>query len=100
LFRRSGQLVPRDSPRRRAPSMKRGSRLVVTGLLVVLAAALVVGIVSLHDWGGGIETKLLVFGDYVWVTVDSARPRVWFLLFIPGVLLAAALSLYARRPGE
>jgi hypothetical protein len=80
--------------------MKRGPRLVATGLLVSLAAALVLGIVSLNDWGGRIETKLLVFGDFVWVTVDSGNPRVWLLLLIPGVLLAGALSLCRRRPGE
>jgi hypothetical protein len=80
--------------------VKRRYRVVATGLLVSLAAALVLGIVSLHDWGGRIEMKLLVFGDFVWVTVDSGNPRVWLLLLIPGVLLAGALSLYARRPGE
>ncbi len=80
--------------------MKRRSRVVATSLLVSLAVALVVGIVSLRGWGGRMEVLLLVFGDRVWVTLDSGSPRVWFLLLIPGVLLAAALSLYARRPGE
>ena len=80
--------------------MKRRSRVVATGLLVSLAVALVLGIVSLHGWGGRMEVMLLVFGDRVWVTLDFGSPRVWFLLLIPGVLLAAALSLYARRPGE
>ena len=80
--------------------MKRRYRVVAGGVLVSLAAALVVGIVSLHDWGGRIETKLLVFGDFVWVTVDSGNPRVWLLLLIPGVLLAGGLSLWRRRPGE
>jgi hypothetical protein len=46
------------------------------------------------------EVALLVFGDRVWVTLDAGHPRVWFLLLIPGVFLAGALSLYARRPGE
>ncbi|MBW2290057.1 MAG: hypothetical protein JRG80_05355 [Deltaproteobacteria bacterium] len=80
--------------------MKRRPRLVATGLLVFLAAALLLGIVLLHDWGGRIEAMLLVFGDRVWVTLDSGRPRLWFLLLIPGVFLAAAFSLYRRRPGE
>jgi hypothetical protein len=80
--------------------MKRRSRVVAAGLLACLAAALVLGIVSLHDWGGYMEVELLVFGDRVWVTLDSGRPRVWFLLLIPGVFLAAALSLFARCPGE
>jgi H+/Cl- antiporter ClcA len=80
--------------------MKRRPRLVATGLLVFLAAALILGIVLLHDWGGRIEAMLLVFGDRVWVTLDSGRPRLWFLLLIPGVFLAAAFSLYRRRPGE
>jgi hypothetical protein len=80
--------------------MKRRPRVVVSISVVCLAAALVVGVVALHDWGGGMEAKLLFFGDRVWVTLDARSPRVWFLLLIPGVLLAAAVSLYARRPGE
>ncbi len=80
--------------------MKRRSRVIATGLLVSLSVALVLGIVSLHGWGGRIETMLLVFGDRVWVTLDSGSSRVWFLLLIPGVLLGAALSLYERHPGE
>jgi hypothetical protein len=80
--------------------MKRRSRVVAAGLLASLAAALVLGIVSLHGWGGRVEVALLLLGDRVWVTLDAGRPRVWFLLLIPGVFLAGALSLYARRPGE
>jgi hypothetical protein len=80
--------------------MKRRFRVVAAGLLASLAAALVLGIVSLHGWGGRMEVVLLVFGDRVWVTLDARRPRVWFLLLIPGVFLAGALSPYARRPGE
>ncbi len=80
--------------------MKRRSRVVAAGLLASLAAALVLGIVSLHGWGGRMEVALLVFGDRVWVTLDAGLPRVWVLLLIPGVFLAGALSLYARRPGE
>ena len=80
--------------------MKRRSRIVVTGLLVSLAVALGLGIVLLHDWGGRIEAMLLVFGDHVWVTVDTGRPRVLLLLLAPGVFLAAALSLQAWRSGE
>ena len=80
--------------------MKRRSRVVVTGLLVSLAVVLALGIASFHGWGGRIEVLLLVFGDRVWVTLDAGSPRVWLLLLIPGVLLAAALSLYARRPGD
>ena len=80
--------------------MKRRSRVVAAGLLASLAAALVLGILSLHGWGGRTEVALLVFGDRVWVTLDAGRPRVWFLLLIPGVFLAAALSLCVRRPGE
>ena len=77
--------------------MKRRSRVVAASLLVFLTIALVVGIVSLYSWGGGMEAMLLVFGDRVWVTLDARSPRVWFLLLIPGVLLATALSLYVRR---
>jgi hypothetical protein len=80
--------------------MKRRSRVVAAGLLVSLAAALVLGIVLLHGWGGRIETLLLVFGDRVWVTLDAGRPRILFLLLIPGVFLGAALSLRAWRPDE
>jgi H+/Cl- antiporter ClcA len=77
--------------------MKRRSRVVSASLLVFLTIALVVGIVSLYRWGGGLEAMLIVFGDRVWVTLDARNPRVWFLLLIPGVLLATALSLYVRR---
>ncbi len=80
--------------------MKRRSRLVATGLLVSLAAALVLGVVLLYSWGGRMEVLLLVFGDRVWVTLDMGRPRVLFLMVIPGVFLGAALSLHARRSGE
>ena len=77
--------------------MKRRSRVVSASLLVFLTIALVVGIVSLYRWGGGMEAMLIVFGDRVWVTLDARSPRVWFLLLIPSVLLATALSLYVRR---
>ncbi len=46
------------------------------------------------------EALLMVFGDRVWVTLDMGRPRVLFLLLIPGVFLGAALSLHAGRPVE
>ncbi len=80
--------------------MKRAFRIVATGLLISLATALVVGIVLLHDWGGRIETILMVFGDRVWVTLDAGRPRILLLLVVPGVLLGAAISLYVRRSGD
>ena len=80
--------------------MKRRSRVVAAGLLASLAAALVLGIVSLHGWGGRMEVALLVFGDRVWVTVDAGRPRIWLLLFTPGVFFGAALWLHARRSGK
>lgn len=79
---------------------KRPFRIVIAALLVGLAAALVLGIVSLHRWGGSMEAMLLVFGDRVWVTLDSGRPRLWLLLATPGVLFVAAVSLLERRPGE
>ena len=41
-----------------------------------------------------------VFGDPVWVILDAGRPTVWLLLLVPGLLLAAARSLFRRRPGE
>jgi hypothetical protein len=77
--------------------MKRRFRAVAIGLLVALAAALVVGIFLLHGWGGRMEVLLLVFGDRVWVTLDAGRARILVLLLIPGVFLGAALALYARR---
>jgi hypothetical protein len=80
--------------------MKRGFRILGTGLLVSLAAVLVAGIVSLHDWGGRIETLMMVFGDRVWVTIDVGRPRFWCVLLIPGAMVGAALSLRAWRPDE
>lgn len=80
--------------------MKRSFRVVAASLLVCLAAALVLGIVRAHGWGGSMEVMLMVFGDRVWVTIDSGKPRLWLLLVIPGVFLAAAFSLWVRRPGE
>jgi hypothetical protein len=80
--------------------MKRAFRIVATGLLVTLAAALIVGIVLLQDWGGRIETTLMVYGDQVWVTLDAGRPRILLLLLVPGVLVGAVISLYVRRPGD
>ena len=75
-------------------------RSLIAGLLVLLALALVAGIVSLHDWGGQIEAQLMVFGDRLWVTFDAGLPRVFLLMTLPGVLLAIAVSLFRRRPGE
>ena len=79
--------------------MKRRSRVVTASLLASLAAALVLGIVFLHGWGGHVEVALMVFGDRVWVTLDAGRPRIWLLLFAPGVFLGTALWLHARRSG-
>ena len=62
--------------------MKRVFRIVVAILLVCLASALAMGITSLYEWGGRIETVLLVFGERVWVTLDASRLRFLFLLLI------------------
>jgi hypothetical protein len=75
-------------------------RIVAMALLVSLAIALVLGIVWLNRWGGGMEAMLMVFGDPVWVTLDSGHPRVWLLLLIPGVFLGVAFSLRPRRTVE
>ena len=80
--------------------MKRRIRVPVAGMLVLLATALVVGIVYLHGWGGQVEAQLMVFGERVWVTLDAGRPRVFLLLTLPGVLLGAAVSLYPRRSAD
>ena len=80
--------------------MKRRIRIAIASMLVLLATALVVGIVYLHGWGGQVEAQLMVFGDRVWVTLDAGRPRVFLLMTLPGVLIAAAFSLYPRRSGE
>ena len=80
--------------------MKRSSRIVAAGLLASAAAALLMGFVRLKGWGGRMEVALRVLGDPVWVTVDFTSPRLWFLLVLPAVLLASALSLSTRRPGE
>ena len=79
---------------------KHRARIIVTGLLVLLAAGSVWGIVSFHSWGGRMEMLLLVFGDRVWVTIDAGRPRILLLLLVPTVLLAAAVSPYVHRSGE
>ena len=80
--------------------MKRRSCTTLAGLLVVLAIALVLGIVFLYSWGGRVEMLLLVFGDRVWVTLDAGRPRVLLLMTLPGVLFWAAFSLHLRRISE
>jgi hypothetical protein len=80
--------------------MKRSLRIGAALLFISLAAALVLGIVLVHSWGWRMEVLLRVFGDPVWVTLDAGRPAVWLLLLVPGLLLAAARSLFRRRPGE
>jgi hypothetical protein len=80
--------------------MKRTLQIVAALLLISLAVALVLGIVFLHSWGWRIEVLLKVFGDPVWVTLDAGRPAVWLLLLVPGLLLAAAGSLFRRRPTQ
>ena len=80
--------------------MKRRSRTVAAGVLVALAGALVYGVVFVKSWGGSMKIALMVFGDPVWLTVDAGSSRILFLLVAPAVLLLAALSLRARRPGE
>ena len=80
--------------------MKRRSRTVAAVLLILVAIALVLGVVTLYSWAGRVEALLLVFGDRVWVTVEAGRPRVLLLMTLPGVLLWAAFSLFLRRPGE
>ena len=80
--------------------MKRSLRIVAALLIISLAAALVLGIVLVHSWGWRMEVLLRVFGDPVWVILDAGRPTVWLLLLVPGLLLAAARSLFRRRPGE
>ena len=79
--------------------MKRRLRTVGAAVLVSLAAALGFGIAWLYDWGGRIETQLSLFGDLVWVTLDTGHPRIFLLLLAPGVMLLAARSLYVRRSG-
>ena len=80
--------------------MKRRSRTVAAGVLVALAGALVYGVVLAKSWGGHMKVALILFGDWVWLTVDAGNSRILFLLVAPAVLLLAALSLRARRPGE
>ena len=75
-------------------------RIIAMGLLVFVAMALALGIVWLNRTGGGVEAMVMVFGDPVWVTLDSGHPRVWLLLLIPGVFLGAAFALRPRRSGE
>jgi hypothetical protein len=76
------------------------ARFVAIGLLVSVAAALVVGIIMLQDWGGRIETMLIIYGDRVWLSLDAGRPRILLLLLIPAIFLGAAVSLHAGRRGE
>jgi hypothetical protein len=79
--------------------MMRVFRFVTIALLVVLAVAFGAGIFYLQDWGGSIESILVIFGDKVWVSIDAGRPRIALLYLLPAVLLWAAFSLYTARRG-
>jgi len=78
--------------------MMRGIRIVATLLCLSLAGALILAIVQAHGWGGRMEVMLLVYGDPVWLTLDTGRPRFLTLLFIPAIFLASAYALRAWRP--
>jgi len=80
--------------------MKRLIRIVAAVSSALMAAALSFGIVSLHGWGGDVETLLVVFGDRVWVSFDAGRPRVFLLMILPALLLWVARSLAPVRRAE
>ncbi len=68
--------------------------------LLVLAAAFFGLIGVLIDWGGRIESTLLVHGKPVFVVLDAGRPRIWLLFSLPAVLVAGALAVRnARKRG-
>jgi len=54
----------------------------------------------LVQWGGRIESTLLVFGKPVFVTLDAGRPRIWLLFALPLVLVAGAFATRKLRDPE
>ena len=69
----------------------------ISWLLLVLAVAFFGLIGVLVQWGGRIESILLVFGKPVFVTLDAGRPRIWLLFSLPLALVAGALATRKLR---
>ena len=60
--------------------------------LLVLAAAFFGLIGVLINWGGRIESTLMVHGEPVFVVLDASRPRIWLLFSLPTALVVGALA--------
>ena len=43
---------------------------------------------------------LMVFGDRVWVAIDAASPRLWFLLVIPPLVIALLIGMFYLTIGD
>lgn len=72
----------------------------ISWLLLVLAIPFFGLIGVLVQWGGRIESTLLVFGKPVFVTLDASRPRIWLLFSLPLLLVAGAFAARKRRDLE
>jgi hypothetical protein len=76
-------------------------RLTFTSWFLLVLAVGFFGLIGvLINWGGRIESTLLVHGKPVMVVVDAGRPRIWLLFSLPMVLMAGALTARkVRKPG-
>jgi hypothetical protein len=72
-------------------------RVLLSALLLGLAAVSIGLIVVLVRWAGRIEATLLIFGDPVFVTLDARHPRVFSLVAVPTILIVAAIWVGAGR---
>ncbi len=80
--------------------MARKRLTLISWLLLALALPFFGLIGVLVQWGGRIESTLLVFGKPVFVTLDAGRPRIWLLFAIPLVLVAGAFATRKLRDPE
>ena len=65
--------------------------------LLVLAAAFFGLIGMLIDWGKRIEATLMVYGQLVFIDLDTGRLRTVLLLALPVALVAAAFATRKQR---
>jgi hypothetical protein len=74
-----------------------GKRMTFISWFLLLLSVAFFGLIWVFvDWGGRIESALVVFRKPVFVELDGARPRIWLLFSLPALLLAGAIS--ARKP--
>jgi len=75
-----------------------GKRLTFTSWLLLVLALGFFGLFGvLINWGGRIESTLLIYHEPVFVELDASRPRIWLLFTLPIALVACA---FATRKGR